>query len=63
MRKERDVINKPKSFIQRLVCKHDYQYYRKNEPYYNLSGEMQYCLCRKCGKRNGSKFIRNFDGS
>jgi hypothetical protein len=63
MGKEIDVINIPKPFLKRLVCKHEYQYYRKNEPYLNLSGETQYCICRKCGKRNGSRFVRNFDGS
>lgn len=61
MGKERDVINNPKNFIARLFCKHDPQYYRKIEPYFNLSGETQYRICSKCGKRMGERFVPNWD--
>lgn len=63
MKEKADVINKPKTLIKRLFCKHEYRYYRKKEPYFNLSGETQYEICCKCGKRNGSRFVKNYDGS
>lgn len=63
MKENKDVINNPKSFIKRLFCKHEPQYYRKQSLYYNLSGETQYRICSKCGKRIGSRFVRNYDGS
>ena len=30
---------------------------------FNLSGEHQYLICDRCGKKLGTRFIRNFDGS
>lgn len=33
------------------------------EPYFNLSGETQYKVCTKCGKKLDERFIPNFDGS
>lgn len=63
MKNETNVINHPKPFFKRLFCKHEYEYFKKQEPYLNLSGETQYCICTKCGKRNGNIFVRNQDGS
>lgn len=63
MDKERDVINNPLNPIRQLFCKHNYQWYRAQGLFFNLSGERQYKICSKCGKRAGSRFIRNWDGS
>lgn len=45
-----------KNFIARLFCKHEYQYYADTNAML-LSGERQYCICKKCGKYNGSIFL------
>ena len=55
---EMDVINNPKNIFARLVCKHEPHYCRKIEPFFNLSGERQYKICSKCGKRMGERFIK-----
>lgn len=48
-----------KRFIKQFFCRHEYQWYRKIEPFYNLSGETQYLVCMKCGYIKNTRFIRN----
>ncbi len=45
-----------KNFIKRFFCKHEYQYYAKNNSLLT-SGETRYHICKKCGKYNGSIFL------
>lgn len=54
---------KPKPWIAQLFCRHHGEWFRRQEPYYNLSGETQYKVCTKCGKKLDERFIPNFDGS
>lgn len=44
--------------IKQLFCKHEYEWCRKIEPFYNLSGERVYYVCKKCGKVKDERFIR-----
>jgi hypothetical protein len=54
-------VNNPKPMILRLFCKHKYNWYRAQTTFFNLSGETQYEVCEKCGKRRGKRFVPNFD--
>lgn len=45
--------------LKQLLCKHDYCWCRKIEPFHNLSGETQYLVFQKCGKVKDTRFIRN----
>lgn len=56
-------VNNPKPWIAQLFCRHHGEWFRRQEPYYNLSGETQYKVCTKCGKKLDERFIPNFDGS
>ena len=49
--------------IAQLFCRHHGEWFRRQEPYFNLSGETQYKVCTKCGKKLDERFVRNFDGS
>lgn len=42
-------VNNPKPWIAQLFCRHHGEWFRRQEPYYNLSGETQYKVCAKCG--------------
>lgn len=35
------------------------EWFRKQEPYFNLSGETQYKVCTKCGKKLDERFVRS----
>lgn len=54
-------INNPKPKILQLFCKHDYGWYRAETKFFNLSGETQYKVCKKCGKVGGKRFMPNID--
>lgn len=56
-------VNNPKPWIAQLFCRHHGEWLRRQEPYLNLSGETQYKVCTKCGKKLDKRFIPNFDGS
>lgn len=56
-------VNNPKPWITQLFCRHHGEWFRRQEPYFNLSGETQYKICTKCGKKLDERFIPNFDGS
>lgn len=56
-------VNNPKPWIAQLFCRHHGEWFRRQEPYFNLSGETQYKVCTKCGKKLDERFIPNFDGS
>lgn len=56
-------VNNPKPWIAQLFCRHHGEWFRRQEPFYNLSGETQYKVCTKCGKKLDERFIPNFDGS
>lgn len=56
-------VNNPKPWIAQLFCRHHSEWFRRQEPYFNLSGETQYKVCTKCGKKLDERFIPNFDGS
>lgn len=44
-------VNNPKPWIAQLFCRHHGEWFRRQEPYFNLSGETQYKVCTKCGKK------------
>ena len=44
-------VNNPKPWIAQLFCRHHGEWFRGQEPFYNLSGETQYKVCTKCGKK------------
>ena len=54
-------VNNPKSWIAQLFCRHHGEWFRRQEPYFNLSGETQYKVCTKCGKKLDERFIPNFE--
>lgn len=56
-------VNNPKPWIAQLFCRHHGEWFRRQEPYFNLSGETQYKVCTKCGRKLDERFIPNFDGS
>ena len=56
-------VNNPKPWITQLFCRHHGEWFRRQEPYFNLNGETQYKVCTKCGKKLDERFISNFDGS
>ena len=56
-------VNNPKPWIAQIFCRHHGEWFRRQEPYFNLSGETQYKVCTKCGKKLDERFIANFDGS
>ena len=56
-------VNNPKPWIAQLFCRHHGEWFRRQEPFCNLSGETQYKVCTKCGKKLDERFIPNFDGS
>lgn len=35
-------VNNPKPWIAQLFCRHHGEWFRRQEPYFNLSGETQY---------------------
>ena len=35
-------VNNPKPWITQLFCRHHGEWFRRQEPYFNLSGETQY---------------------
>ena len=43
-------VNNPKPWIAQLFCRHHGEWFKRQEPYFNLSGETQYKVCTKCGK-------------
>lgn len=43
-------------FIKQLFCKHDKQWYTKNEKFSALNGETRYLVCSKCQKEFGTIF-------
>jgi len=49
-----------KNWLQRLLCKHNYQWFQK--PSYSqfvvISGESNIRVCTKCGKQNGERFLQ-----
>lgn len=61
--KQENRVNNPKPWIAQLFCRHHGEWFRKQEPFLNLSGERQYKVCTKCGKKLDKRFVRNFDGS
>ena len=61
MNKKEYGINNPKSKFLQLFCKHEYDWYRPQTAFFNLSGETQYKVCKKCGKIAEKRFVRNFD--
>lgn len=63
MAKKEYGINNPKPLLLQLFCKHDYNWYRAQTMYFNLSGETQYKVCAKCGKLGDTRFVPNWDGS
>ena len=56
-------VNNPKPWIAQIFCRHHGEWFIRQEPYFNLSGETQYKVCTKCGKKLDERFIANFDGS
>lgn len=54
-------INNPKPKILQLFCKHKFNWYRADEPFFILSGETQYKICEKCGKVAEKRFVPNID--
>lgn len=50
-------LNKPKNKIVQLFCHHEGVWCRRVEPYYSLSGERQYKVCKRCGKILDETFI------
>lgn len=48
--KQESRVNNPKPWIAQLFCRHHGEWFRRQEPYFNLSGETQYKVCTKCGK-------------
>lgn len=50
-------VNNPKPWIAQLFCRHHGEWFRRQEPYFNLSGETQYKVCAKCGKKLDERFI------
>ena len=59
--KEKYGINNPKQKIMQFFCKHKYNWYRQQTPFFNLSGETQYKVCEKCGKVADTRFVPNCD--
>ena len=45
-----DRVQCPKPKLLQLFCRHDADWYKKNAPFHNLSGETHYYICKKCGK-------------
>lgn len=48
-----------KKWIKPLFCKHEYEEFLKQEPFFNLSGDRIYIICEKCGKEKGSYFRKH----
>lgn len=46
------MINKIKLFFKKLFCKHEFTWCVKNEMFHCISGETQYLVCLKCGKKD-----------
>lgn len=51
-------MNKIIEKIRQLFCKHNYRWYKKNEPFHIISGETHYYVCEKCGKVKDTRFIK-----
>ena len=41
-------VNNPKPWIAQIFCRHHGEWFIRQEPYFNLSGETQYKVCTKC---------------
>lgn len=54
-------INNPKPKILQLFCKHDYGWFIAESSTFNISGQTQYKICKKCGKVGGKRFRSNID--
>lgn len=48
-------ISWKKNPVERLFCKHEYQYYTNNNPLL-VSGQPVYHICKKCGKYDKTLF-------
>lgn len=42
-------VNNPKPWIAQLFCRHHGEWFRKQEPFLNLSGERQYKVWKETG--------------
>ena len=45
-------VNNPKPWIAHLFCRHHGEWFRKQEPILNLSGERQYKVSAQSAERN-----------
>lgn len=46
-------VNNPKPWIAQLFCRHHGEWFRRQEPFCNLSGETQYKSLHKVRKETG----------
>lgn len=51
-------VNNPKPWIAQLFCRHHGEWFKRQEPYFNLSGETQYKVCTKCRKKLDERLFR-----
>lgn len=59
MKKQSIEVPWAKSKLRQLLCDHDPEWYEvRNGPFFNLSGERRYKVCKKCGKVLDTYFHR-----
>ena len=52
------MLKKLRLWMKQRRCKHDHQWYVKQEMFANIQGEERFCVCSKYGKIKGSYFAR-----